>query len=180
MYGKAEELKEKWSSMIHENYKSKWDEVIASLPEESLPLSKEEATKFSGGAIVDIAHWISRATFDIIGLSGFDYAFNALENETEDVYLAYRTMFCSIDKGPGFKRILGLYFPIIETLWPDESIRQLRASLKTIRKRGEEIVRSKKQAIMAEVSNPKGIWDKDILSILSKYFLLLIRVSYPC
>ena len=119
-------------------------------------------------ALVDVVHWVSRATFDVIGLAGFDYAFRALEDESEEVYLAYRTVFATAE-GPAFKRIAELFFPIIEKIFPDEGIRQANASLRTIKRKGEEIIRSKKQAVMAEISSSKEIWDKDILSLLSKH-----------
>lgn len=65
---------------------------------------------------IDVSHWASRATFDVIGLTGFDYHFNSLEDPSEQVYLAYRKMFDAVDKGPGLKGILRIYFPIIEKI----------------------------------------------------------------
>ncbi|KAI5119934.1 hypothetical protein M0805_000899 [Coniferiporia weirii] len=172
MFQKAEELKEKWDTIVSESLQSKWDSIIASLPSESLPKSVSESDSDEKGvteeAIIDVAHWVSRATFDIIGLAGFDYSFHALEDESEEVYLAYRSMFCYVEKGSGFKRIAELYFPIIEKLWPDDVIRQVNASLRTIRRRGEELVRAKKQAVMAEITRSDDIQDKDILSLLIK------------
>ncbi|KAH8120630.1 cytochrome P450 [Phellopilus nigrolimitatus] len=162
MFQKAEELKDRWESII--------TSVTKQTPLESNPDS-EKSVENEGPddeVTIDVAHWITRATFDIIGLAGFDYAFHALEDESEEVYLAYSTMFCAADKGPGFKRIAALFFPIIEKLWPDDGIREVNASLKTIRRKGEELVRSKKQAILAEVGSTKEIWDKDILSLLIK------------
>lgn len=70
----------------------------------------------TAGTIIDIAHWTSRAAFDVIGLTGFDYDFHALRDESEEVYRAYRDMFAIADKGPGVKGLLSLYFPIIEKL----------------------------------------------------------------
>ncbi|EJD04362.1 cytochrome P450 [Fomitiporia mediterranea MF3/22] len=172
MFHKAEELRNKWISMITDGTKTKWDGIVTGLPKESLPKSRPGNENREKGlvdeALIDVAHWVSRATFDVIGLAGFDYAFRSLEDETEEVYLAYRTMFWAADKGPGFKRIAELFFPIIEKLWPDEGIRQVNASLRPIKRRGEEIVRSKKQAVLAEIASSKEIWDKDILSLLIK------------
>ncbi|THH12146.1 hypothetical protein EW145_g165 [Phellinidium pouzarii] len=172
MFQKAEELKDIWCTIISEGLKSKWDTIIASIPRGALPETKSDPDMDEKSpkeeVIIDVAHWISRATFDIIGLAGFDYDFYALKDETEEVYLAYRSMFCSADKGPGFKRIAELFFPIIEKLWPDDGIKQVNASLKTIRRRGDEVVSSKKQAVMAEIRSSKDIQDKDILSLLIK------------
>lgn len=53
----------------------------------------------------------------MIGLTGFDYHFNSLEDETEDVYLAYRRLFDMADKGAPLRTVIELYFPIIRKLW---------------------------------------------------------------
>lgn len=97
MFGKAEELK------------YKWDAFISSSPQSADEKKTESAT-------IDVANWLSRTSFDIIGLTAFDYSFNALSDETDEVYNAYKTMLDAQAKGPGFKRILELFFPILETL----------------------------------------------------------------
>ncbi|KAL5495647.1 hypothetical protein ACEPAI_1110 [Sanghuangporus weigelae] len=172
MFQKAEELRDRWLSLVDDGQRSKWDFIIAELQEQQPPkdeagieCSEKSAKK---GAIIDITHWVLRATLDVIGLAGFDYAFRALETETEEVYLAYRILFHSVENGPDFKRIAELFFPIIEKLFPDEGLRRRKAALKIIKTKGEEIIKSKKQAIMAQIATPKDIWDKDILSLLIK------------
>ncbi|KAG8903515.1 hypothetical protein FRB99_003171, partial [Tulasnella sp. 403] len=47
----------------------------------------------AGGAVMDMHNWLWRSTFDIIGLAGFAYSFNATRDETNEVYRAYRDMF---------------------------------------------------------------------------------------
>ena len=60
---------------------------------------------------IDVCHWISRATFDVIGLAGlclmdstliasdrfffqgFDYNFNAIKDESNELFAAYKEMF---------------------------------------------------------------------------------------
>ena len=65
----------------------------------------------SKGECFNVAHWLSRATFDVIGIagwflslffisfrpwftvcSGFGYEFNAIQEENEEVYMAYKVM----------------------------------------------------------------------------------------
>jgi cytochrome P450 len=75
-------------------------------------ISEEE-----GSATVNAAHWLSRTAFDIIGLSGFDYTFNSLEDESEPIHMAFRRMFQTTDKGFTPRAILDLYFPILNRLW---------------------------------------------------------------
>lgn len=110
---KAEELRDRWDEML--------PEVIMKDPSSSSVEGSTSIVSNNTNApaienVLDVAHWISRATFDAIGLAGFDYNFNSLEDETEEVYLAYRKMFNVADKGPGFKGLLRIYFPMIERL----------------------------------------------------------------
>ena len=68
------------------------------------------------GTVFNVCHWISRATFDVIGVAGmlnfyvsseikpdlgsqnlgFGYEFNAIEEENEQVYLAYKVMYAPL------------------------------------------------------------------------------------
>jgi len=78
---------------------------------------------------------MTRATFDIIGLAGschgsssrfilnaliagFDYSLNALDNENNELYLAYKAMFdSSINKGQGLRTLVSIFFPILDRIW---------------------------------------------------------------
>lgn len=85
------------------------------------------------GTKLDVCHWIGRAAFDIIGLSGcaslsptfyetnrgsgFGYAFQAIQDESNEVYLAYRDMFeIAISQNRNWKTVAGIYFPLIHSL----------------------------------------------------------------
>lgn len=57
---------------------------------------------------------MTRATFDIIGLSAFGYVFDSLRDPTEEVYLAYRNMFDLADRGSGLMTLVRIYFPWLE------------------------------------------------------------------
>lgn len=95
---KAEELKDRWERLLSE----------CEISSNDLP---SPAPK-----VLDVAHWLSRAAFDIIGLSGFDYCFDSLQDESEEVYLAYRQMFDVAERGPEFKTLLRVYFPWLESI----------------------------------------------------------------
>lgn len=69
------------------------------------------------GVTVDVANWMSRAAFDVIGLAGFDQDFQAVQHESGDVYHAYRSIFNIADKGLGFREIVDLYFPVLRRIW---------------------------------------------------------------
>jgi len=60
---------------------------------------------------LDVLSWCTRATFDIIGLAGFDFHFNAIEGESNELYLAYRTMHTIALESLGIGAMLEIYFP---------------------------------------------------------------------
>jgi hypothetical protein len=94
-FSKAQELRDRWDAVI----------------------SQGATLSDSASAIVDISHWLSRATFDVIGLAGFDYNFHSLQDESEEMYLAYRTMFNIADKGSQLKGLIQIYFPWVEKIY---------------------------------------------------------------
>lgn len=49
---------------------------------------------------------------------GFDYQFNAIQNESNELFSAYKEMFeIAISQGQGMRAVLGLYFPILNIIW---------------------------------------------------------------
>jgi len=91
-FQKAEELRDKWDTLLNMDSTNQRKSV---------------------GSPIDISHWISRATFDSFGLACLNYNFNALDGETEDVYLAFRHLFGLVDK----KTVLRILFPVLDKLW---------------------------------------------------------------
>jgi hypothetical protein len=180
-FQKAEELRDRWDTIVCQGY-----DVADTLPATEHP---SEPLDFSSSTIVNISHWISRATFDVIGLAGFDYHFHALHDESDEVYLAYYKMFRSIDKGPGLRGCLQLVFPLLELICvsfhlfflklrenvdvlfhkPDECARISKKSLRTIHEAGKTLVEDKKRSILAEKSNLHEVQEKDLLTLLSKF-----------
>jgi len=142
-----------------EELRDRWDAIISQVP--SSPTHVPPAT-------IDVYHWLSRAAFDVIGLAGFDYHFHALHDESEDVYLAYRKMFNATEKAPSLKGLVQLYFPWVETFFPDRHDKIVRNSLQIIKKAGAKIVAEKKAIIMAEKAIAQELRDKDLLSLLIK------------
>lgn len=82
-------------------------------------MHKEHAIsdKTTAIAVIDIVHWTSRASFDVMGLTTFDHDFHAVQDDSREVYIAYRRIFNIIEKGFGLKGLLELYFPILSRLW---------------------------------------------------------------
>lgn len=106
-FQKAEELQECWKNIL--------DEHIS--PQTKTSPSASMLAGPVAETVIDVAHWISRASFDIIGLTGFNYDFHSIRDESEPVYTAYRRMFNIADKGLNLRQILDLYFPILRTIW---------------------------------------------------------------
>ncbi|KAL1747308.1 cytochrome P450 [Schizophyllum fasciatum] len=115
---------------------------------------------------VDIAHWLSRAAFDVLGLAAFDYSFDALKDETEPVYRAYRRMFQLMDNGTQMGMLKELYFPWIGDIFPDERRRTLEECQRIVRSAGQKVIDAKKAAIFEDkMSSEDG---KDLLSLMIK------------
>ncbi|TFK30676.1 cytochrome P450 [Coprinopsis marcescibilis] len=131
--------------------------------------SQVDAASQSQNIVVNVAHWFSRTTFDIIGLSGFNYNFDSLADESEPIHLAFRRMFRTLDKGIGPRDIVELYFPILRTIWPSEDGKIIKQSLKEIEDVGQTFISEKK----ANVQVQQGSHQKDILSLLIKSNLSL-------
>lgn len=112
VFRKGTELRDKWSELLDK------------------PPTRE------GGIEIDVCHWISRATFDVIGLAGenflglraqqsnkllitgFDYHFNAIQNESDELFCAYKEMFeVALAQNDGIRTLFGLYFPLLNVLF---------------------------------------------------------------
>lgn len=59
---KGQQLSDRWTEMLREE-----NEASSNATEETVSV-KAAVTK--GSLVLDVCHWISRATFDVIGLAG--------------------------------------------------------------------------------------------------------------
>lgn len=154
-FQRARILCDRWATMIPESPETQTNENVSGTK-----------SSYPRGAQLDVAHWISRAAFDVIGLAGFDYQFNALDNEFEEVYSAYRRMFDVADKGPELRGILELYFPIIRRLWPNTGTKVTNECLVTIEKAGKRLIEAKTSTVRAAEADSEHVLQNDILSVL--------------
>ncbi|KAG2149760.1 cytochrome P450 [Suillus cothurnatus] len=161
-FQKAEELRDKWESLASS------PTLVEDAKFPPLPAPPYSPSPSFAEAVIDVAHWFSLATFDVIGLAGFDYHFHALQCESEEVYLAYRNMFRIADKGPKLRELVQLYFPMIEKIFPNEATRITGESQRVISEAGQQLIQNKKCAILAEKASASEIKEKDILSLLIK------------
>jgi len=100
-FRKAEQLRERWKEIIGPDVK----------------IEEDTSTPKLSGARIDVTHWITCASFDVMGLAGFNYDFHSLQDETEEVYSAYRRMFNIANNGLGMRGILELYFPVLRKIF---------------------------------------------------------------
>ncbi|KAG9316668.1 cytochrome P450 [Chiua virens] len=143
VFCKGNELRDKWSEL----------------------LDTSQVTDGEAGTEIDVCHWISRATFDMIGLTGFDYHFNAIQKESDELFCAYKDMFETLARGDGIRSILGIYFPILDVLFPDERVKIVKRCRAVISRVGGNLIQSKKAKIM---EGGTGYSEKDLLSLLLK------------
>ncbi|KAF8608828.1 cytochrome-450 hydroxylase [Ceratobasidium sp. AG-I] len=142
---------------------AKWDELV-----EEAPL---DDTKGKDSAEIDVYHWMSRVAFDIIGLAGFDYKFNAIQNEENPVYIAYKRMFgMTLDQERSIlNTMIDVYFPMFFKVFPDEGTKAVMASHKVIYAKAQELLDTKREAVLKEMEyGNKDEPAKDLLSRLLK------------
>ncbi|KAF9478728.1 cytochrome P450 [Pholiota conissans] len=156
-FRKADEVCDRWRDIIAERMEQTRGDAHSSAHQGPFPVPS---------TVVDIAAWISRASFDVIGLAGFGYDFHALKDESEEVYCAYRKMFRIADKGLNLWQILELYFPVLRKIFVTDDIRITNESKKIIAKAGQAIVAEKKRAF--QEAQVHGDEEKDLLTLLIK------------
>ncbi|KAF8622374.1 hypothetical protein AX15_007102 [Amanita polypyramis BW_CC] len=119
-----------------------------------------------GRTKVDVCHWVSRATFDVIGIAGFDYDFHAIQEDTNELFSAYKEMFeISISQTRMIRTLIGTYFPWVTALFPDKVTRTIRSSQSIIRRVAGHLIQAKKRKILEGKGSDVG---NDLLSLLLK------------
>ncbi|CCM03723.1 uncharacterized protein FIBRA_05869 [Fibroporia radiculosa] len=154
VFAKGNELKEKWSTMIAQS-------GTAEETKDGQEISKER---------IDVCHWISRATFDVIGSAGFDYQFNAIQSESNELFNAYKEMFeVAISQQRGSLRSLFvIYFPIINVLFPNRAAHTVKRCQEVIRRVAGDLVQEKKRKIADAEEKGTVYQGKDLLTLLLK------------
>ncbi|KAK0195304.1 cytochrome P450 [Armillaria mellea] len=114
--------------------------------------------------IIDVCHWLSRATFDVIGLAGLDYNFDAIQNETNPLFIAYRDMFeKGLSQTSSLRTLVVGYLPFLNVLFRNRTVRRCQTVIRDIT--GRLILDRKRQleeAADLEILHP----GRDLLSLL--------------
>ncbi|KAK1235950.1 hypothetical protein PQX77_000817 [Marasmius sp. AFHP31] len=108
---------------------------------------------------IDVLHWLSRMTLDVIGQAGFNYQFNAISGEHNPLNEAFSKVFSSGNfMTPSV--ILKLMFPPLRVL-PETDGAFRRAKSTCFRIAGELFEQSKAAALKVSASQ-----DRDLFSLL--------------
>lgn len=78
---------------------------------------EKEISQQASTAEIDVSSGVSRAAFDVMGLGGFDFAFDSLKDDSRPDHQPYRQMFRILDLGVDPRDILDLYLPLLRNIW---------------------------------------------------------------
>ncbi|KAK7040252.1 hypothetical protein VNI00_009718 [Paramarasmius palmivorus] len=121
----------------------------------------------SGSTQVDALSWLSKMTLDVIGEAGFDYKFNALDGEANELGEAYSSIFrTGHHQNDWFFVILGVVqemFPFLRAL--PEIHTPLRVAMQTTTRIATELLYDRKTALAAAGEKGDAWHTKDLLSL---------------
>ena len=109
---------------------------------------------------IDVAAWLNRVTLDIIGVAGFGFDFNSLENEEQSIAKTYRHLF----QPGGSTRLtilMNYVFPPFKYIPLPSSI-ALEKARSTVRNTALNMIRQKE----GEGIDKMGRGEKDILGVM--------------
>ncbi|KAG9051532.1 hypothetical protein FS837_004042 [Tulasnella sp. UAMH 9824] len=142
-------------------------DTLSKLVKNAATSSSSENEKSDNGLVVDMNNWLWRTTFDIIGLAGFSYSFDALKNEENEFYLAYRDMMTiGVKYGFTLRSMLEIWFPWINKVFPNDDSNAIKKSKETVSRIGTKIVKEKRTAIAQDKMLGESGSGRDILSLL--------------
>ena len=112
-------------------------------------------------AVIKMSSWLSRATLDIIGVSGMGQSFNAIHDPTTELYATYNKIF-SPSRQAKIMSVLSIIFPIqILRLLPVKRNDEIASAAASIRDVSRKLIQHKKRK-MSEKGARVGV---DILSV---------------
>lgn len=121
-----------------------------------------DAVQHAPGAI-EVYDWSSRATLDIIGVSGMDRDFNSLNDPANKLNQTYKTIFNTGRVGR-FIRLLAIFVPIrLLRLLPLKRNADMTAASSYIKQVCRDLIAGKRERLHVEKQRSKA--DIDILSV---------------
>lgn len=132
-----------------------------------IELAANSGIKAQSTARVDVLSWLSKMTLDVIGLAGFNYEFNALSTEDNELNKAFSIIFTQTSRPPMWQ-ILRSLIPVFR-LFPDFQDRAIREARATMDRIGKDLLNNAKRELLSEKSNESsGKAGKDLLTLLVK------------
>ncbi|KAI0734311.1 cytochrome P450 [Fomitopsis betulina] len=116
---------------------------------------------------VDVVSGLSKMTLDVIGLAGFDYAFNSLDvhGKPNELNEAFDTVFRSGMAGASLFRLLKLFFPLLGYL-PVSGTKEVRNAYRIMRKIGERLIGEKRETALHAKDWQGDRRQRDLLTLL--------------
>ncbi|PVG01509.1 cytochrome P450 [Serendipita vermifera] len=115
---------------------------------------------------VDMLKYLSSVTLDIIGVAGFNYEFNSLKNDNDELSMAFDGIINIGNRFPIFqllKELIPFLRPILRF---DITSKDLAYAERTFKSVGMELIRQKKNEIEEEIKSGKKGASKDLLTLL--------------
>ncbi|THV01377.1 cytochrome P450 [Dendrothele bispora CBS 962.96] len=135
--------------------------------EKSLQLRDIWAAQVSqegSSAQLDVLSWLSRMTLDVIGLAGFNYKFDALSGEINELNKAFNTVFSATNR-IDYWGILQALFPVLRIL-PSTRPAAIDQARNTMTRIGKELLHESKASLTATGEKGNNWRARDLLSLL--------------
>lgn len=143
-----------------------WEKAQVLLRELGKEVQELEKKEGGEGVVVNMEHWVSRTTLDIIGKAGFNYDFNTLQKERSTISDAYKVVFDPPSNlTTRYLNGILIFFPrlflIVENL-PLPELREIKRCYLILWNLAKDLIREGRSSVDAETGEEK----RDILSVV--------------
>ncbi|KAH9835188.1 cytochrome P450 [Rhodofomes roseus] len=135
----------------------------------------EQIAKSEASAPIEVTSGLSKATLDVIGLAGFNYAFNALDpsGKPNELNEAFTSMFQMLNDSSSINWLLMLKYALpILRIFPDQFGRETAAAQAVTRRVGMKLIQEKKAEVLKAASggadSGNALRSRDLLTLLIK------------
>ncbi|KAF9077282.1 cytochrome P450 [Rhodocollybia butyracea] len=118
-----------------------------------------------GVARIDVLSSLSKMTLDVIGLAGFNYKFNALGGESNELNKAFSTVFGNGDTRIKLWPLAQALVPILRYL-PSQSSPGFKQAKKTMDRIGRNLLDESRTSVQSSGEKAENGTSRDLLSLL--------------
>lgn len=122
----------------------------------------DDAADDQQGKVIDLLDWLSRTTLDVIGLTGFGYSLNALE-EADNALVKAMDQLTAPTPIIIIMQLLGHYLPFLQKL-PLQSVKVVRNARDILYEEGNKIIAHRRELAAQNMLGEKN----DLMSLLYK------------